>query len=89
MQPGPATAKKGNCGVSNLVHNERTKLLATALSTLGTTTIASALILPGIAAAYRLTHPPGRWWPFIGTVWLIVGIGLHMAAQAVLGRMIP
>ncbi len=75
--------------MGNLVHNERTKLLAGALNTLGTTTIASALILPGIAAAYGLTHPPGRWWPVIGFVWLIVGAGLHVAAQAVLGRMIP
>ena len=75
--------------MSNPVHNERTKLLATALNTLGTTTIASALILPGIAAAYGFTHPPGRWWPVIGIIWLVVGVGLHGAAQAVLGRMIP
>ena len=75
--------------MSNLIHNERTKLLANALNTLGTTTIASALILPGIAAAYGLTHPPGRWWPLIGIVWLIAGVGHHVAAQAVLERLIP
>lgn len=51
----------GGRDMSNVVHNERTKLLAAALNTLGTTTIASALILPGIAAAYGLTHPLGRW----------------------------
>ena len=75
--------------MSNLVHNERTKFLVTALNILGTITIASALILPGIAAAYGLAHPLGQWWPIIGIVWLIVGIGLHGSAQAVLGRLIP
>ncbi|NPD70377.1 hypothetical protein HN018_26595 (plasmid) [Lichenicola cladoniae] len=44
---------------SPMVRNERTKLLAGALNTLATTTIASALILPGIAEAYHLTHPLG------------------------------
>ena len=74
---------------SQIVRNERTKLLASALNTLGTTTIASALILPAIASAYRLTHPLGALWPVIGIVWLGIGVALHVLAQIVLGRLIP
>ena len=47
--------------MGNLVHNERTKLLAGALSTLGTTTAASALILAPIALL-ALGSGAAHWW---------------------------
>jgi hypothetical protein len=73
---------------SKTVRNERIKLLAAALNTLATTTVASATILPGIATVYGLPHPAGNWWPAISAVWLATGVGVHVLARIALGRLI-
>jgi hypothetical protein len=41
----------------SLIHNERTKLLASMLSALGIALIVSAVIVPAVSAAYRIGEP--------------------------------
>jgi hypothetical protein len=72
----------------NLVHNERTKLLATGLNNVAVATIVTAIIAPIVGFLYGSPSAAAtRWWPLIGIVWLLVGLGLHIAAQTVLGRL--
>jgi hypothetical protein len=44
----------------SLVHNERTKLLASTVNTVGTATIIAGVVAPMIAATYGL--PGERFW---------------------------
>jgi len=46
------------------VHNERLKLLATALNNLGVATIVTGLIAPLVSSLYGFTSPgpSQRWW---------------------------
>jgi len=70
-----------------LVQNERIKLLATAVSTTGVATIVTAFIAPIAAYLYGTsTVNAGNWW-LLSIVWLLVGFGLHIVAQIVLGRL--
>lgn len=72
----------------SLVHNERTKLLATALNNVAVATVVTALIAPAASFLYGATTPAGGgWWLAIGIAWLTGGIILHLAAQRVLGRL--
>jgi hypothetical protein len=72
----------------NLVHNERTKLLAGALNNLGVATLATGILAPTIGFLYgsAATNTHG-WWFMIGIVWLLAGSGLHFLAWLVLGRL--
>ena len=54
--------------------NERLKLLASFLNTLGLAVIGAALVVPGIASLASV-----RW------AWIPVGLVLHFAAQTALG----
>jgi hypothetical protein len=72
----------------SLIHNERIKLLATAFSNMAVATMATAIVAPTVGFLYGPTNPAtNRWWLVIGIVWLLLGVGLHMAAQYVLGRL--
>jgi hypothetical protein len=71
----------------SLIHNERTKLLATALNNAAVATMATAIVAPIAGILYGSTPAANAWWPLLGLVWLLVGLGLHLAAQHVLGRL--
>ncbi|WP_157223372.1 hypothetical protein [Rhodovulum sp. PH10] len=70
-----------------LVPNERTKLFATALNNLAVATVVTAIIAPIAGFLYGAVATPRSWWPVMGAVWFLVGIGLHLVAQLVLGRL--
>jgi hypothetical protein len=70
----------------SLVQNERIKLLAAAISTTGVARIVTAFIAPIAAYLYGTsTVSAGNLW-LLSFVWLLVGFGLHIVAQIVLGR---
>jgi len=72
----------------SLAYNERIKLLATALSNMAVATVVTAIIAPVVGFLYGSpTATATRWWWLIGVVWLLVGVGLHIAAQVVVGRL--
>ena len=72
----------------NLIQNERTKLLATALNNVSVATVVTGIIAPIVGFLYGSpSAAASKWWWLIGAAWLIVGGGLHVAAQAVLGRL--
>jgi hypothetical protein len=71
----------------SLIHNERTKLLATALNNSAVATIATAIIAPIASFLYGSSAVATRWWPWISLAWLLGGLRLHMAGQIVLGRL--
>ena len=73
-----------------LVHNERTKLLATALNNLGVATVATGIIAPAIGFLYGSeAMQTNGWWLLIGVAWLLAGSSLHFLAWIVLGRLKP
>jgi hypothetical protein len=74
----------------SLVHNERVKLVATALSNIGVATVVTAIIAPIVGFLYGSpTAAASRWWWLIAVAWFVAGVGLHVIAQAVLGRLKP
>lgn len=64
-----------------MIHNERIKLLATALNNLGLAFAIGGFVAPAISGQLR------GWSGLILIAWLGLGAGLHLCAQAVLGRM--
>ncbi len=78
-QPQPA---------SNMVHNERIKLPAGALSTTGIAVAITGTIAPMVGALYGTLATVPRWWLLlVASVCFFVGAELHLVAQAVLGRL--
>ena len=75
----------------SLIENERTKLLAIALNNVGVATIITGVVAPTVAALYGAANVAGEgiWWFVVAGVWLLAGIGLHLGAQFVLGRLKP
>lgn len=76
---------------SDLVHNERTKLLANALDRASTAALAVGVLGPIVTASYGL-GPGGRGAALsvlvLGTIlWMSMAILLHVQAQRVLGRL--
>jgi hypothetical protein len=71
----------------NLIRNERIKLFATALNNLAVATMAAAIIAPVAGILYGSTAVASTWWPLLALAWISVGIGLHIGAQRVLGRL--
>jgi hypothetical protein len=71
-----------------LIHNERVKLLASALNALGVALIVTGVIAPVAGVLYRGTERGAwnDWWFVIGAAWFLAGVGLHSAGQIVLGR---
>lgn len=70
---------------SDLVHNERTKLLANALDRASTAALAVGVLGPVATATYGL-GPADRPLPLLGLIvgtilWLAVAILLHMFAR--------
>jgi len=74
----------------SLVHNERTKLLATALNNIAVATVVTAIVAPTAGVLYgSVAAGANGWWFLIALVWLLAGIGLHISAHAVLSRLRP
>lgn len=69
----------------NLVHNERTKLSATWLNSIAAAAVAVGGIGPTIAAAVG-TISLGLAAVLV-PAWIIGGVGLHLIARAILGRL--
>ena len=73
-----------------MVRNERLKLLATALNNMAVATIITAVIAPVVTLFNGSTGTAVTiWWAFGSAVWILAGLGLHLAAQGVLGRLRP
>ena len=71
----------------SLVYNERTKLLANALNTAGTSSFAIGVLAPMAASFYNVGGgPPVKLGLLLaGTaVWIVAAIGLHMGAREIL-----
>jgi hypothetical protein len=74
----------------NLVHNERIKLTASSLNNLSAVLIVGGFALPSFGF---LCGPQGLatgpWQFFISAGSVLCGIGLHLAASAVLKKLRP
>lgn len=75
----------------SLVHNERTKLTATWLNTLASASIAAGGISPLVAILYGFSQPHQEMGitALLSLIWILAGIGLHIVARLVLGRLKP
>ncbi len=72
----------------SLIHNERTKLFATALNNTAVATVVTAIVAPIVGFLYGSPSAAAtRWWPLIGMAWLLVGVGLHIFAHIALGKL--
>ncbi|MGC1861896.1 MAG: hypothetical protein WA733_12430 [Methylocystis sp.] len=72
----------------SLIHNERTKLLATALNTAAGSSFAVGVLAPIAAAFYNVSGTSGvaLWTIIIGVViWFFTAAALHLAARHILG----
>ena len=70
----------------NLIHNERTKLLAGWLDRASTAVLTIGMITPLAGLLIGLSLP--RVLLFLAAYfWLTVSLGLHLAARLVLGRL--
>ena len=64
------------------IHNERVKLTATVLNNAGLAFIVAGFIAPTTGGHFDLG------WHIITTLaWVVFGLGLHLTARAVLGRL--
>lgn len=74
----------------SLIHNERTKYLATLANTVAAASIAAGVIAPLVALTYGVPGPiSGSMAVFVSIIWLFVGIILHFGVYLVLGRLRP
>jgi p-aminobenzoyl-glutamate transporter AbgT len=71
----------------NLIHNERIKLLATALNNTAVATLVTVVIAPIAALLYGSVAIASAWWPLLGFAWIFAGSSLHLTAQLTLGRL--
>jgi hypothetical protein len=73
----------------SLIHNERVKLLASAVNTLSVAHVVTGIVAPVASIVYHLGAPGvwNSWWFLIGGAWLFAGAGLHLGAQLLLGRL--
>ncbi|KAA2242237.1 hypothetical protein [Salinarimonas soli] len=74
----------------SLIHNERTKLSATALNGVAIACIVAGFITPLAAASFGVQGPlhvgvPATLLAALG--WLGAGLTLHFAARRILGRL--
>lgn len=78
-------------GPSNAVHNERMKLSATFLNTIGSATVVVGGITPLAALAYGMGTITREVWLAVALAvcWIAAGVGLHFVGRAILGLMKP
>ena len=74
----------------SLVHNERTKYLATLVNTVAATSIGGGVIAPLVAVTYGVPGPIGGYGTLLVSVaWFGTGIALHFGVRRILGRLRP
>ena len=74
----------------SLIHNERTKYLATLVNTVAAATIVAGVVAPVIAFTFGVPGPiSGTFTVAISVVWLLTGAALHYAVRVILGRLKP
>lgn len=76
----------------SLVHNERTKLMATFFNTLASGSIITGVVAPAAAFVFRVQGVGELSLPFLAgsaAIWLSVGVALHLLARRLLGRLVP
>lgn len=77
---------------TSIVNNERTKLTAGLLNTVAGFSITAGGIGPLVALSYGLNAPSRvsllALLAFIA-IWIMTGIGLHLFARRLLGRLTP
>ena len=75
----------------SLIHNEQTKLTATALNGIALTFAGGGFITPLIAFSFGIPGATGRGAIaiLIGMTWFVAGVILHMIARQVLTRLQP
>lgn len=72
----------------SLIHNERTKLLATIVNNVATAVILGGVVTPIIALSYGVSATQAGVKPILLSLsWLSIGSGLHWMARRILGRM--
>jgi hypothetical protein len=73
----------------SLIHNERWKLTATWLNTLGPAVVVVGVLTPAVAVAYGLSATNRETWlvTFLSTVCMLLGFALHLAGRLLLGRL--
>ena len=74
----------------SLVHNERTKYLATWLNTIASAAVVLGVIAPLAAAFYGASgaNAPSPLTLGIGAlIWFVSGLTLHRAVRLILGRL--
>jgi hypothetical protein len=72
----------------SLIHNERTKLLASAFDRASTACLTVGILAPGAAALYSATDLPAALLIIGGLIWLTPAIALHWIAQEILKGLI-
>ena len=79
----------GESGVSHLVHNERTKLLALALNTASTSAFTVGVLAPVAAAFYNFSLPglPLHFLVVGAALWILLAVVLHLLARRLLGEL--
>jgi hypothetical protein len=85
MTPDPTSSK-----TSNIVHNERLKLLANALNTAAGSSFTVGVLAPLVAAFYDVSgaYKVAVWKIVVGAlIWLSTAVVLHFAARRVLGSL--
>ena len=75
----------------SLIHNERTKLTATALNTVATSCMTVGVLAPMAAVWYNFGAFPIRisWLASGVVIWLAIAVVMHYTARRLLGRLIP
>ena len=72
----------------SLIHNERTKLLATIVNNIATAIILAAWVTPVIALTCGVSGPQsGLKAILLSLGWLVAGSVLHWIARLILGRL--
>lgn len=73
------------------VHNEQTKLLATAINNIAVAFTVIGAVTPMTAASFGVASapPPSFGSAFFVTIWLCAGAGLHLLARRALRSMKP
>jgi hypothetical protein len=69
-------------GTTDVIHNARINLLATLLNNAALAFIVAGFIAPLVGGQFH-----SGWQALTTAVWVAVGVGLHISARGVLGRL--
>jgi hypothetical protein len=73
----------------SLIHNEQTKLTATALNNIAVAFIIAGFVAPVVGLGQRLDAPGDVLSIVLSVIWLGTGSILHLCARLVLRRLKP